>query len=491
MKRFQSKTLIILILIGLLLAACASNATSDMDEASTDNQQQQESVEVETAAIQFVDDIGNTISLAEPCESFIVLYSAHTENLYSLGVGDKIIGVNSTAIYPPDAATKPVYDYNSDPEKVIAAEPDCLIIRPYINRKTPDFVSAIEKTDITVISLYPDSFDLFDEYILQLGMVTGAEEKAEAMLDDFYDRIDEITEITESIEPKKSAYFESTQTNYRTVTTDSMPARAIELAGGVNIASDVEPITEGSSIASYGIEKILMHADEIDVYISQRGAMNAGGNEHSISIRAGFENIKAVKNGAILEINQKLISSPTFRYSKGVYEVARALYPEVLDEIDSFRSDELITREGYAAVLVRFAHKQIYVPSSSRYYQQEHSGHTYGMFQDVPWDAPSFDVIETAVLAGLIDGKETESDEFFDPEGLVSMDDLAKTIFILGDYARQEEHVEIKDLDECENARIVQILVDNNVLDLENGYFYPQQNLTYTQVIDILQSLEL
>lgn len=442
-------------------------------------------------AIEFVDDMGNQISLEQPCERMIVLYSAHVENLYSLGVGDKIIGGYKTAIYPPDAATKPAYSYKSDPEKVIAAEPDCLVIRPFINRKSPDFVAAVENAGIPVISLYPESFDLFDDYIMKLGLMTGTEDKAQQLLDEFHARIADITEITSQIEPKRYAYFESTATNYRTVTPDSMPGRAIEFAGGINIASDVEPMTEGSSIASFGIEKILINADLIDVYISQRGAMNAGGNEHSISIREGFENVKAVQNGDILEINEKLVSSPTFRYYKGVSEIARVLYPEVMDELDSYRSDELITREGYATVLVRSAHRQIYVPSSSRYYTQEHSGHIYGLFQDVPWDHPYFDYIETAVLAGLVDGKENEEGEYFDPEGLVTKDEFAKTIFILGDFERQANHIEIEDLDECVNSRIVQILVDNGIFELEDGKFNPTQTLTYNQIIDLLESLDI
>jgi iron complex transport system substrate-binding protein len=89
-----------------------------------------------------------------------------------------------------------------------------------------------------------------------------------------------------------------------------------------------------------------------------------------------------------------------------------------MDEIDSYLSDELITREDFAAIIVKYSHKQIYIPSSSRYYKKEHSGHTYGLFQDVAWYDPHFDYIETAVLAGLMDGKENETGEYFDPEDL-------------------------------------------------------------------------
>ena len=497
MKKLSISLLVLFAM--LMLSGCAQNAEPVIEEAPTiatpeviaEEAVEEQVVDESVGAIHFVDDMGNTIDLDQACEKTIVLYSAHVENLYSLGVGDNIIGGYKTAIYPPDAATKPAYSYKSDPEKVIAAEPDCVLIRPFINRKSPDFVAALEKAGLQVISLYPESFDLFDEYIMNLGMLSGTEEVAAELLEEFYAKIDNISKITAPIEPKKHAYFESTQTNYRTVTTDSMPARAIEFAGGLNIASDVEPITEGSSIASFGIEKILMHAEEIDVYITQRGAMNAGGNTHTITIREGFENIKAVQTGDILEINEKLISSPTFRYYKGVNEIARTLYPEIMDELDSYRSDELITREGYAAVLVRYTHRQIYVPSSSRYYTREHRGHTFGLFQDIPWNHPSFDYVETAVLAGLVDGKENDEGEYFDPDALVTKDEFAKTIYIMGEFERQADHIQIDDLDSVVNSRIVQILVDNGVFELEDRKFYPETPLTYNEMIDTLDKLNL
>ena len=68
---------------------------------------------------------------------------------------------------------KPIYDYNADPENVIAAEPDLVLIRPFINRKSPDFVAALENAGLTVVSLYPESFEEFDGYIEKLAMLTG------------------------------------------------------------------------------------------------------------------------------------------------------------------------------------------------------------------------------------------------------------------------------------------------------------------------------
>ncbi len=472
-------------IFGLLLAVILLFETIGCSPGKQVNQQQP----IEEKSIHFVDDMGEAIALDQPCKKIISLYSAHTENLFYLGLDEEIIGVGTSDIYPVQALEKAVYDYKSDPEKVIAAEPDLVLIRPFINRKNPEFVEAIKRVGIPVVSLYPEKFEDFDDYIKKLGLLTGKEMAAEEKLQHFYEQIDIISEITEGIQPKKKVYFESTENKYRTVTIDSMPALAIQFAGGINIASDVEPITEGSSIAAYGIERILEHAEEIDVYVSQRGAMNSGGNYHSIVIRPGFDTIKAVREDKVFTINQKIISSPTFRYYKGICEVARYMYPEIMDQLDQYYNDQPLSRSHLAEIVVKYMHKPIFIPSSSRYYKEEHEGHTYGFFKDVSYTDESFDYIETAVISGWMDEHKIGGEEYFHPSQIVTKDELAKTIYMMLDFKRVDQSIPIKDIESAQNKKMIQILVDNGVLNCSDGQFYPEQEVTGQFVIDILKKI--
>ena len=95
-----------------------------------------------------------------------------------------------------------------------------------------------------------------------------------------------------------------------------------------------------------------------------------GVNLHTISIRPGYDTIKAVKEGRVFEINEKIISSPTFRYSLGVFEMARYLYPKIMDKLDIYNTKLIADiKEILANILVRFSHQPVYIPSSSKYYQ--------------------------------------------------------------------------------------------------------------------------
>lgn len=441
--------------------------------------------------VSFVDDDGRAVTFDQPFERIISFYSAHTENLYYLGADALLIGAHSTSTFPPDAAQLPRFDYDADPEIVIAADPDLVIVRPFITRRVPQFIEALETAGIQVVSLLPESLDLFDDYITKLAQLTGTEDAAAEQLAGFHQTLDAISTETAAIPEKTRIYFESTENELRTVTDDSMAGQAIALAGGVNVAAGAVPITDGSTIAAFGAEQILMHADDIDVYVSQRGAMNAGGNEHSIAIRPGFDTIRAVREGRIFVINEKLVSSPTFRYTTGVHEIARFLYPEQIDDLSASRQDTPATRRDFANIVVRSRHTPVFVPSSSSYYTTTTKGHIYGWFEDVPWTDADFNYIETAVQSGYITWREAEDGtQWYDADAPVTRDALARTVSVLGDFAAQDTHAAIADLDACEKPRIVQLLVDNGVFALtEDGRFEPERPVTCNEIIDALAAI--
>lgn len=469
---------ILISLLMVLLVGCSGQNTKT-------SQEENKSQETKTSKIQFKDDLGNEIKLDKSAKRIISLYSAHTENLFALGLDEEIIGVGRSDAYPPKAVTKNRFDYRADPEKVIAAEPDLVLIRPFIKKSKPEFIEALEKANIKVVCLYPDKFEEFPDYIEKLAMLTGKEEKADTLLKEFDEDLKEAEERSKNIKDKVNVFFESTETEYRTVSTESMAAMAIKLAGGNNIADDAKPMREGTSIASYGEERLLEKGDKIDVYVSQRGAMNAGGNLHSITIRPGFNTIKAIKEGRVFTINEKLVSSPTFRFSKGIKELSRMFYPDMMDNLDEFKTDKELTRSQLAKMVVMFKHRGIFAPTSS-YYRKEHKGHTYGTFKDVTIDNPNFDYIESAVLAGYVDSDK----DVFNPEGKVTREELAKVIYILTDLKDKEGTLDIKDIAHSDNKRIIEIVVENQLMELKDGNFNCNDTVTEKEAVESMEKIK-
>ncbi|HWR07425.1 ABC transporter substrate-binding protein [Sporomusa sp.] len=311
----KTKLLSIVGIVVLLLTLAGCGASKQITNSAGGN-------------VTIVDDLNQTIVLKQPAKRIISLYSAHTENLIALGLEAEIIGV-SPVESDPAVRNKPVFDYRADPEKVLAAQPDIVIIRPFIKQSYPDFVKILEQANVKVVCLYPEKFEEFDSYIKKLAILTGREQQAAERLVAFHGKLKEVADHTAKAPAKKRVYFESTATEYRTITPESMPGIVLKLAGGINVAEDAQALKTASSIAAYGSERLLMKADEIDVFLAQRGPMNPGITQDSIKQRPGFDKIKAVRQGQVYIVDEKLVSSPTFRLAEGVEQLAKVIYPEV------------------------------------------------------------------------------------------------------------------------------------------------------------------
>jgi iron complex transport system substrate-binding protein len=168
--------------------------------------------------------------------------------------------------------------------------------------------------------------DEFDDYIRCLALLTGRENEAEEKLIIFNNELNTIKAKGEKIKNRQKVFLEVTSTEIRTAAEGSLPAMSIIFAGGENIAANAKAITKNSPVASFGIEELLKYADGIDVYIIQQGIMNSTANITMLRSRPALNAIKAVRNGNVLFIEERIISSPTFRYVEGVQKIQNFLF---------------------------------------------------------------------------------------------------------------------------------------------------------------------
>lgn len=277
-----------------------------------------------------MDQNGRRLQVTIPFQRVISLYGAHTENLFSLGLGKEIIGVSAHEDYPAEALQRPVFSYHDDPEKFLVARPDLVLIRPMIDRGYPQFVARLEKSGITVVSLQPAAANEIYTYWEILGILTGRQQRAQTLIKHFRHTAERLQMLTATIEVKKKVYFEAIHSKMKTFAPDSMAIFALETAGGMNVAQDARPVRK-TNIAFYGKERILSHAGEIDVYLAQYGAMNTP-SMALIKNEPGFQAIKAVKNNEIYILDERVVSRPTMRLLIGIFEIGKILYPDVFSE---------------------------------------------------------------------------------------------------------------------------------------------------------------
>ena len=284
-------------------------------------------VQTATADQGIVDSTGRTITFKKPFTRIISLYSAHTENLCSLGADDLLVGISTSDDYPPSIVGKPQLSYREDPEKFIALHPDLVLVRPMIERSYPQFIDKMQQAGITVISLQPNTVNEMFSYWTNLGILTGHELQAKQMVAAFTARLkvvqDRVQEVPLTQRPK--VYFQSIHKKMKTFAPESIGVFVLEQAGGVNIAAGALQV-RNTNIGIFGKEQLLSHGPEIDVFLAQQGRMNPVDRETIID-EPGFNAIKAVRENKVYLIDEALVSRPTLRILEGIEQLHALLYP--------------------------------------------------------------------------------------------------------------------------------------------------------------------
>jgi iron complex transport system substrate-binding protein len=274
------------------------------------------------------DSRGKKIEFSKPFSRIISLYPAHTENLIQLGASDKITAVSKNSLKTAEKLKIPTISTSDDPERFLKLNPDLILIRPMHYRAHKSLFRTLEKLGVTVAALQPVTVNEMYTYWLKLGKLSGRRSEAEQMIRKFKDDLDKFRKITSKIPEaeREKVYFESIHRRMRTFSKTSMAMFVLENAGGINIADDA-PAVHNSNIASYSKEKILAKANQIDVFLSQKGRMNNITVE-KIKNEPGFQVIKAVKNNKVFIVPEEIVSRPTPELIKGIKTIYNLLYNE-------------------------------------------------------------------------------------------------------------------------------------------------------------------
>ena len=276
------------------------------------------------------DAAGRTVCTKEPFSRIISLYSAHTENLFSLGLSDEIIGVSRIDAELEPAAGKKTFSARNSPERFLAEKPDLVIVRPMLDYGYPRLMKQLERFGIQVVSLQPGDIDEMMTYWHILGRLAGREDDAQNMVARFQKGVAEARSVKADITQKKTVYFEAIHNRFKTFSPGSMPLFALACAGGKNAAQDARP-SRGTNIADFGKEQILARGREIDVYLAQEGHMNRP-SVAGIKNTPGFSVIRAVREGEVYLVDEAIVSRPTLRLLEGISTIGGILYPNHFTE---------------------------------------------------------------------------------------------------------------------------------------------------------------
>jgi iron complex transport system substrate-binding protein len=251
-----------------------------------------------------------------------------TETLFTLGVGDRVVGVTRYCDSPPEAAGRPVVggylDLNY--EAIVGLEPDLVIgIR--------DSAEALDRLrGLGLATLEVDQHDvagILDSFAA-IGEACAVRDRAAELVDEIRSRIDQVRRTTAGLKRPRALVVVDRTAGSGSVTTvwaagpSTFYHELLELAGGVNAIEGgvaVYPEVSAEGLLSIDPDVIL----EVTAELETRGL-------DTKTLRSDWDSLptlRAMRSGRLYVLDQEYMVIPGPRVAQIVERFAHALHPNI------------------------------------------------------------------------------------------------------------------------------------------------------------------
>ncbi len=280
------------------------------------------------------DRSGNDIILPAEVNTIISMSPATTRALIDMGYGDKIVAsdTNSQYSYGLELADDVLYMdmMTPDQEKIVELAPDIVFTSGMSSYDGNDAYANVRAAGLCVADIPSSpSIKAVEEDLLFIGSCIGDEGAAQELVDEMEDTIAEIKEIAATIpeEEKKTVLFElfTPSADYPTIYTAGPGTyinEMLDLVGAVNIAGNEDTqwpaLTEEAAVAAD--PQVILSAD-----------MYTPDVINTILKMKGWENVTAIKDGAVYMLDADEVNQPCHRIINALVDMAVFIYPEYFE----------------------------------------------------------------------------------------------------------------------------------------------------------------
>ena len=268
----------------------------------------------EGSAITVTDMHDREITLTEPATRIVVMQPSDCEILCAIGCEDTIVGRGQYVDYPASVQAVPVVQSGAETnvEEILALNPQVVLMNDMA--QSEEQVRQLEENGVKVV--VSSATDIAGVYyaIRMIGKLMGKDENAEAVIADMQATFDEIK--ANSKNEGKTVYFEVSplQWGLWTAGKGTFMDELAEICGLTNAFADL------NDWASISEEQVLARDPDYIVTITMYYGEGPTPVEEIMS-REGWGDLKAVKNGDILNAESNAISRPGPRLKDAAIEL--------------------------------------------------------------------------------------------------------------------------------------------------------------------------
>lgn len=243
-----------------------------------------------------IEAANNTVTVPRRPERIVSLSPTATEILFAIGAGPQVVAVDEASSYPAEAPRTELSGYTPNLEALAAYRPDLVVYS-----SDPGELGSALTTLGTPGLLQPPAKRLADIYrqIGELGTATGRRAEASKLIDSMKRRI---ASITESAAERGSpmTYYHELDEGYYTATSKTFIGEIYGLLGLANIAN-----AAGTGYVQLSAEFIIKANPDL-IFLAD--ARCCGQSAATVAARPGWDQIDAVKNGAVFPLDDDIAS---------------------------------------------------------------------------------------------------------------------------------------------------------------------------------------
>jgi iron complex transport system substrate-binding protein len=238
---------------------------------------------------------GYTTKIAKKPTKIISLSPSATEILYAIGAGSQILAVDNLSNYPANAPVSEISAFDPSVEAILAKKPDLVLIS-VDSTKAPQIRNALVKLGIPVLmEKAPATLqDVYAENTL-LARVTDRQSGAQKLNASMAKSIKET--LAKAKKSSKIRIYHEVDDTYFSVTSNTFIGTVYKDFGAVNIA-DAASVADNSGYPQLSAEYLLKSNPQV-IFLSNA---QYGVTANSVSKRAGWSQISAIKNKKIVEL---------------------------------------------------------------------------------------------------------------------------------------------------------------------------------------------
>lgn len=266
------------------------------------------------AAVTVVDDVGRSVTLAQPARRVVALAPHVTELLFAAGGGARVVGAVNYSDHPAAAKRLPqVGSYNKlDFERVLALKPDLLVV--WHSGNPARQVEQLERLGIPVFHSEPGRLEQIGDSLLRLGRLLGTEPAAQAAARDYQSRIAALR-TRYAGRPPVTVFYQVWPKPLYTLNDDHIAGDMLRLCGGRNLFGALKTIAP-----EVGVEAVIEADPEVILVGGRDNPGDPGGK-----MWQAFKGMTAVRRGNIFTIDGDLTNRAGPRTADGAAQLCAML----------------------------------------------------------------------------------------------------------------------------------------------------------------------